>query len=301
MDFQRKNRWVRYPSDKCKLYLRNDFNFECAYCRMSENDVGTLAEEAFEKDHFEAQSNSSEEDIHRYSNMVYACRKCNNRKSNKKINLILDPCKDDIYSGENAHVYVNDNAELEYRTPQGKEFIENMNLNNRFYCKMRKKQSELHKDDEDIEICLNVLKERSIPEEIINKLSAKLKNEEANKEIQDQEEIKCGVSFAGECFKQVLDILKRNKWDYELILDEYEKDVKIQFENSEYQCEIVINKKSDKPVSTMRINSDRVDWLQDNKDLFGELYYYSKIGRLELVILDSAGSIIRRECICTGL
>lgn len=33
------------------MYLRNDFRFECAYCRMKEKD-NIMGEQVFEKDHF---------------------------------------------------------------------------------------------------------------------------------------------------------------------------------------------------------------------------------------------------------
>lgn len=51
MIYIRKKHWDNYHSDKCKMYLRNDFRFECAYCRMKEKD-NIMGEQVFEKDHF---------------------------------------------------------------------------------------------------------------------------------------------------------------------------------------------------------------------------------------------------------
>lgn len=51
MDYTRKKHWVTYHSKKCKMYLRNDFRFECAYCGMREQD-NVAGEFYFEKDHY---------------------------------------------------------------------------------------------------------------------------------------------------------------------------------------------------------------------------------------------------------
>ena len=80
MVYKRKRHWVTYHSEKCKMYLRNDFKFECAYCGMKEKD-NVMGEQLFEKDHFV--SRQSDVDVDGYNNMVYACRKCNGTKSNQ--------------------------------------------------------------------------------------------------------------------------------------------------------------------------------------------------------------------------
>ena len=51
MVYTRKRHWVTYYSEKCKMYLRNDFKFECAYCGMKEK-YSVMGEQLFEKDHF---------------------------------------------------------------------------------------------------------------------------------------------------------------------------------------------------------------------------------------------------------
>lgn len=86
------------------MYLRNDFRFECAYCRMREQDTGILCEKYFEKDHFIARNSKSDIDLDSYDNMVYACSKCNGTKADKDTELLLNPCKDDIYLGSTPHV-----------------------------------------------------------------------------------------------------------------------------------------------------------------------------------------------------
>lgn len=133
---QKKKRWVRYRHIKCKMYLRNDFHFECAYCRMREQDTGALNEEFFEKDHFVASSSGEDIDLDSYDNMVYACSKCNGTKTNKSVNLLLNPCEDNIYSGANPHVInlgKSGQYQLESDTPEGKQYIKSLQLNSKFY------------------------------------------------------------------------------------------------------------------------------------------------------------------------
>ena len=119
------------------MYLRNDFKFECAYCGMKEKD-NVMGEQLFEKDHFV--SRQSDVDVDGYNNMVYACRKCNGTKSNQNIEMILDPCKDDIYGGQNPHIRksgAEDYYKLRGVTSQGQQLIDGLKLNSRFYRKMR--------------------------------------------------------------------------------------------------------------------------------------------------------------------
>ena len=62
MDYKRTRHWAKYDSDKCKMYLRNDFHFECAYCRMREQD-NAAGEKIFEKDHFISKKTESRQDL----------------------------------------------------------------------------------------------------------------------------------------------------------------------------------------------------------------------------------------------
>lgn len=66
---------------------------------MREQDTGILCEKYFEKDHFIARNSKSDIDLDSYDNMVYACSKCNGTKADKDTELLLNPCKDDIYLG----------------------------------------------------------------------------------------------------------------------------------------------------------------------------------------------------------
>ena len=76
---------------------------------------------------------------------MYACRKCNKTKSDKELSLTLDPCKDDIYNGEHPQIEKHgeeDHYAVRAQTEKGRRFIENLELNSKFYRRMRKEQQE---------------------------------------------------------------------------------------------------------------------------------------------------------------
>lgn len=300
MDYQRKMRWVNYHSSKCKLYLRNDFEFQCAYCRMKEDDAGVVAENAFEKDHFFPKSKFPKiQDSHNYTNMVYSCRKCNNTKKDKDIELLLDPCKDDIYSGLAPHVIQQgkkENYELKPTTVQGKQFIDSLKLNTHYYCQMRRKQAEIAEQRQNLKELYGKLKEYPIPKELLKNMAIHMEIGE-NFVTQDKDEMCCGVSSAGEAFRNVLEILRSNHIEYELLMESYDVDIKICYKTIICLCEIVINSNSEKPVENRRFNKEKLTYWAKLDGVYGELYYYEKNGRLELYIFNKDTTVNRKECI----
>lgn len=153
MDYVRKKRWIKYQHLKCKMYLRNDFHFECAYCRMREQDTGNLLEDYFEKDHFVARNGKEDVSLDEYDNMIYACT-----KSNKNVDLLLDPCKENIYSGSDPHVTnlgKNGNYRLVGNTEAGKRYIDSLQLNSKFYRELRERQEQAKTGDQELVKLLN--------------------------------------------------------------------------------------------------------------------------------------------------
>ncbi len=286
MDYIRKRRWVGYDHLKCKMYLRNDFHFECAYCRMREQDTGTVLEDGFEKDHFLARALKKDEDIDAYDNMVYACAKCNRTKSNKDVRLLLNPCKDNIYSGDNPHVIKmgkRDHYLLVGKTPEGKQFIDSLKLNARYYREMREKQEQLDKDDEEIKQLLGVISDYAdVPEELLHRLTALMRNI-SSPQLIDQENIsfRCGRSKAGEAFQKVMCILDELAITYELLFAENDLDIRIRYLDREYLCEIVLNDKAERPISHLRPNVGKIESWTEKAGNYGILYYYVKTGRLD--------------------
>lgn len=286
MDYRRKKRWVRYNHIKCKMYLRNDFNFECAYCRMREQDTGVLGEENFEKDHFIARASQTDGSLDSYDNMIYACAKCNGTKSDKSIDLLLNPCKDDIYSGVHPHVKKlgeSGQYQLSGNTMEGWQYINILQLNSRFYREMREKQEQASMDDCELEGLINEISNRTnIPKGLLQKLRALVHdNSLIQKNNQQNSDFRCGHSKAGRAVQEVLDILNHLFIPYELLFGENDIDVKVQYNNKDYLCEIVLNDSAEIPVRNIRVKKEkRESWLAEDRN-HGIIYYYMKTGRLE--------------------
>lgn len=291
MDYVRKKRWVRYQHLKCKMYLRNDFRFECAYCRMREQDTGILCEEYFEKDHFVARNSKSDIDLDSYDNMVYACSKCNGTKSDKGTELLLNPCKDDIYLGPNPHVKnlgKNGQYQLISNTPEGWQYINSLQLNSKFYRELRKRQEQADKDDEELKVLINKISDwEDIPDNLLKKLEVLVHNNFGiQTDNQQNPAFRCGQSKAGYAFQEVMNILNNLSIPHELQFAENDLDITICYKGTKYLCEIVLNDKAEKPVRNIRIKKEqRESWETVDGD-YGVLYYYMKTGRLEFYSVD---------------
>lgn len=291
MDHIRKRRWVRYGHLKCKMYLRNDFQFKCAYCGMREQDTGVQLEDAFEKDHFVAVASKQPLDHDAYDNMVYACSKCNGTKSNMSISLLLDPCKDDIYSGNRPHVQClgeNGYYRVIGNTPEGCQYIKSLKLNAKFYRDMRKQQEQSRKNEEEIKRMVDRLSRiPEFPENLGKRLQALLQDcFSLLTPDQMDDAYRCGKSKAGLAFQKVLFILQELAIPYELLFDEDDLDIKIQYGEREYICEIILNDVADSPVRKPRMKREQREKWKEKLINGGILYFYLKIERLELYDMD---------------
>lgn len=296
MDYERKKRWVTYHSIKCKMYLRNDFNHECAYCRLREMDTGILNEEFFEKDHFIPVS-AKIEDVDCYNNMIYACSKCNGTKSSKKEEVLLNPCRDDIYSGSDPHV-INLGSSGDYEvagnTPQGWQYITSLQLNSQFYRDMRKEQEQSAQNNKELtEIVESICDNKTIPEELLKRLKVFVNREYlTDKEQQENEAFRCGHTKAGMAFQTVLSILTGLNIPYELLYAENDIDIKLNYNERKYLCEIVLNENSMEPIKGIRIRKEQRKAWNELENGWGVLYYYLKTGRLEFYRPDKSGNIV---------
>ena len=304
MDYERKKRWVKYNHIKCKMYLRNDFRFECAYCRMREQDTGVLGEDCFEKDHFVAKASGAEGNLDSYDNMIYACSKCNGTKSDMNTDLLLNPCKDNIYSGTNPHVKnlgKSGQYQLSSNTMEGWQYIKNLQLNSKFYRKMREKQEQANKDDYELEKLINEISAGSdVPKYLLHKLSTLVCNNYLlQKNNQQDSAFKCGHSKAGQAFQKVLDILDNLSVSYELLFAENDFDIKVRYNSKEYLCEIVLNDSAEIPVRNIRMTeAQRESWLVEAGN-HGIMYYYMKTGRLEFYSIGEKNELL--TCLKNGL
>lgn len=273
MVYKRKRHWVTYHSEKCKMYLRNDFKFQCAYCGMKEKD-NVMGEHLFEKDHFVSRQTDVEWDVDGYNNMVYACRKCNGTKSNQNIEMILNPCKDDIYGGRNPHIRksgAEDYYKLRGVTAQGQQLIDDLKLNSRFYRKMRQTQEQ----SEQIRKMIYQLLDESPnlqSHEIAGEIKAYLSNGTLINE--ESEEFRCGVSKAGEDIYTVLEKLKEKNIKYKLLFMDDDLDVRVEYCGKTYYCEIrvtdYVGMKKRGPVVE---REKKKEW-QKTGNVCGVLYYY---------------------------
>ncbi|MEC0210990.1 hypothetical protein P4H70_18785 [Paenibacillus ehimensis] len=142
--FIRRKRYVTYKDKRCRKYLRIDFDYKCAYCGSNEAEF-IVGYKAFQIDHFIPQNLASmypEVDLDKYDNLYYSCEMCNSvtGKSGKWDSDLLDPCKDNIYSGENHHIEYG--VRLKHLTQHGKKFIETLNLNSLEHRRVREVREE---------------------------------------------------------------------------------------------------------------------------------------------------------------
>ncbi len=293
MDYKRTRHWAKYDSDKCKMYLRNDFHFECAYCRMREQD-NAAGEKIFEKDHFISKKTESRQDLNDYDNMVYACCVCNGTKTDQNINLILDPCKDDIYGGESPHIETL-GMEGQYRlhalTCKGQMFIDSLQLNSRFYRKMRRKQAENLELRNAIRALLEDIKADEQPEVAV-KLESMLEMDGYQDENSD--EFRCGISKAGEELYSVLKKLDEKQIEYQLLFDDYDLDVMIRFHGTTYYCEVKSSRYTGQNRRGPHVEEEKKErWLSTGHTC-GILYYYKNMDRLELYVCSDEKDIKKR-------
>jgi uncharacterized protein (TIGR02646 family) len=103
--------------------LKIDFQSRCGYC----NSIDEWRIAYYEVDHFIPEDILTIKSLTDYSNLVYACRSCNNAKRkkwptkdenipNQNDEGFVDPCDHDY----NNHFSRSDTGEIEHRTPLGK-------------------------------------------------------------------------------------------------------------------------------------------------------------------------------------
>jgi hypothetical protein len=103
-----------------KPWLRDEFKFRCVYCLERETWYPDRAS-SFSIDHFEPKV--LEPDRERdYSNLVYACTRCNSIKQATVI--LLDPTRHTLAE----HLVVRDDGRIEALTPEGRDLIDLLDL-----------------------------------------------------------------------------------------------------------------------------------------------------------------------------
>ncbi len=239
MDYERKTRNVTYFAPSCKMYLRHDFRHTCAYCGVTEETLSPLqevAEKYFEKDHFLPQKAELPE-RHKYSNLFYACQKCNGKKD--AIILPLNPCEDNIYSGEQPHIF-GGNAETGFcvkaRTTEGEKYIRALELNSRYHVAIREeKQESLRANIEAKKILDELRKSNKVDETSLKTI------ETAMYPIIKAKDVKylCGSSEFGLNFAKVYNYLIDKGYDCEIIFEPNELDMIVTIDGVRYWVQVL--------------------------------------------------------------
>lgn len=284
MEYQRKFRWANYETPKCKLYLRNDFSHECAYCKLQEKEVGFVDANYFEIDHFRPQSDDDQGfNPHLYSNLYYACEKCNGEKSDTWSEMLLDPCKEDVFSGVHPAVIGGYESDSLYKytaqNDKGDYYIDTFKLNSRYHIRIRKRRINRQNNIHQIDVLID---------EILHKLESKkeLVNFEQLVKQLDQLRISKRKELSGlsrdENFELVEEYLNIRGIKNSIILEEYNMDIKIKREEVSYYCELMIDDSdNDNEIKIKFLDIEKLKiWFEKLRYQFGILYYYSKLDEL---------------------
>ena len=284
MEYQRKFRWANYETPKCKEYLRNDFSHECAYFKLQEKEVGLIDANYFEIDHFRPQSDDAQSfNPHVYSNLYYACEKCNGEKSDNWSEVLLDPCKDDVFSGIYPPIIGGYNEDTLYKyiaqDERGSYYIDTFKLNSRHHIRIRKRrinrQNNIHQID-------------ALTDEILHKFESKKNLANLDQLIKQLDNLRLSKKeelpnlSKDEKFESVEDYLTLRDIKNSIVLEEYNMDIKIKIEEVSYYCELVVDKSdTDNEVKLKFLDTEKLTtWFEKLKYQFGMLYYYPKLDKL---------------------
>lgn len=148
---------------------------------------------------------------------------------------------------------------------------------------MRKRQEQTDKNNYELKDIINEISECSdIPQDLLQKLKLLVCSEYSIQTCDQCNSIfRCGRSKAGQAFQNVLDILDNLSVSYELLFEENDLDIKVRYNDKEYQCEIVLNESAEKPVKGIRVKKEQRECWAVLDGEYGILYYYMKTGRLE--------------------
>lgn len=281
MDYIRQFRWSNYSDRKCKDYLRYDFKYQCAYCRLNERDTGVLKASAFEIDHFFPVSLSSEYDgnINEYQNLFYSCSYCNRKKGDFWSSELLNPCEADIYSGENASLIVRGEEHqylIEPQNDKGELFIKVFKLNSRTQRNNRREVAEEKKRALKIHQLIDNLK--STGKDVIDSDSISKLIEYANTGLISRHEPIGSLIEAG-------DYLSTHHIVHEFVFHPYNLDVKIEIDGINYYCEVFIDDSinTHSETYTKRISKEKLVSWQKTSINVGLIYYFSIINEMYFI------------------
>lgn len=238
-EFERRKRYITYFDKDCVIYLRKDFNYQCAYCLIKEADLGNPRD--FQKDHFVPQNSKicgkihpkysdTSFNVHSYYNLYYCCPRCNGNggKSDTWVPTLLDPCSDKIWD---IHIKLDGNL-VEPITCRGEEYIKAFHLNSRTAIQIREK---IHEQKKRISSHLNELE--LIKKQNPNNWILKFINEEIEN---DKAKLLYGIKYIpGDYYFNDREILETErilaKYDFRCLSGDYDLDYEIIFNGVNYK------------------------------------------------------------------
>ena len=284
MEYIRKFRWANYQTLKCKEYLRNDFSHECAYCKLQEKEVGFIDANYFEVDHFRPQSeNDPSFNPHLYSNLYYACEKCNNEKSDTWSDLLLDPCKDNIFRGECPPIIGGYDEDTLFKyiplNDKGQYYIDTFKLNSRHQIRIRKRRVNKQNNIREIDALI---------EEILHKFNNKKELENLKHLAEQLDNLRLSKNdelsmlSKDENFEAVGNYLSCCNVKNTVVFEEYNMDIKIKIGEISYYCELIVDDSEDDSEEKNKfLDTEKLKtWFGKLRYQFGILYYYPKLKKL---------------------
>lgn len=284
MEYQRKIRWANYETPKCKEYLRNDFSHECAYCRLQEREAGLIDSSYFEIDHFRPQSDDDKTfNPHIYNNLYYSCERCNGEKSDKWSNLLLDPCRDDVFSGSNPPVVGGYDPTTFYKyfgqNDKGIYYINTFKLNSRYHLKIRKQRNNRKNNIRQIDALVNEIlfkfkQQKNSPdlEQLIYHLD----------QLRQKKSDELSLLSKDENFEAVENYLDSREIKHSTVFEEYNMDIKIKPVNESFYAELIVDntiEDNDEKIKFIETGKLKV-WFEVLQNNFGILYFYPKLDKL---------------------
>jgi hypothetical protein len=151
-----------------KPFLRVDFSWRCAYCRITEHRWGS--ERNFVVEHFRPKGLSEFAHlICAYSNLYYACNRCNDFKGTtwptaamkRKGYFFADPCASDVYQ---EHLKVRKDGRLQTLTKCGEYTRNHLLLDRDLLVTWRAERLDLLRDVKAAERAVATLEKRLMPQ-----------------------------------------------------------------------------------------------------------------------------------------
>ncbi len=272
MDYQRRERLVKYHHPSCKMYLRHDFEHRCAYCGAVEeilSPIPSARELLFEKDHFVPQD-SGAPDVHEYPNLYYACKKCNRLKDN--LRLPLDPCVDDIWFGDNPQLKVGDVNKgffVAPQTPAAARYAEILQLNSRYQLEVREaleRQITCKKERE------RLLAQLEADSGLDTNVLSQIRDAMLPANPFNQIESLCGSSAWGKSVVNAYNLLLSKGYSCEFLLSDAPCDALITIDGVEYHAQF----RKDEKQTSCRIPCKLLSLWQKNHPQMGILQYISQ-------------------------